>query len=334
MRNIYGYNYKPKNRPDGFIAPTLSEKDEYIPKTHIGMYTLLRNEKNQSIYMGEEQCQNVRRKTFNSVLALFREYGSPDYADLWNYNICAINDCGLNYFINNPKLAPISDLIECFEEVVETTVGRGKFQGNKVLYVSFGINKHLLLQYFKNKDEAEKNGTEVKIPKLKAIEGKSREAILFGQETFTRKNGKSITIDRNAIYNRFEHWCKLQGIGQWEGLLMALETLFKCYPVNGLEENKYYHIVTELDRLAFRPRLEKGNEEISVNLSKVIYGKTKEILARYNLDPDNLSKGKMTFDTYANNALHLLNSKMPLKYKDPDFLKEKEDTEKMEKEGE
>ncbi len=330
MKNIYGYEYKKPKRQEGYIPPSLSEKDEYIPKTHIGMYSLIRNEKNQAIYMGEEQCQNVRKKTFNSVLAIFREYGSPDYADLWNYNISVINDCGLNYFINNPKIAPLADLIECFEEVVETNKGKARINGNKSLYISFGINKALLVQYFKNVDEANKTGTEVRIPKLRPPKPKSRESVLFGEETFTKKDGNTIEIPRNAIYNRFEHWCKLQGIGETEGFLMALETLFKCYPVDGLQESKYYNIITELDRMAFMPRLEKGEEEVPVTLSKVIYGKAKEIIARYNLDPDNLSKGQMTFDTYANNALYLLNSKMPLKYSDPDFVKEKEDTERME----
>lgn len=332
MKNIYGYEYKKPNRPEGFISPTLSEKDEYIPKTHIGMYSIFRNPKNENVYMGEDQCQNVRKKTFNSVLAVFKEYNSPDYADLWNYNISAINDCGYNYFITNPKIAPIGDLIECFEEIVETNSGRGKLQGGKVLYVSFGINKELLMQYFKNADEAKKNGTEIKIPKLKPPPPKSREAVLFGKETFTRKDGGGVVIERNAIYNRFEHWCKLQGIGQGEGLLMALETLFKCYPVNELHELAYYNVVTEFDSLVFRPKIEKGTEEVTTNLSKVIYGKTKEIIVRYNLDPDNLPKGNMTLDTYINNALYLLNSKMPMKYQDPDFVKEKEDTEMMENE--
>lgn len=332
MKNIYGYNYQKKKRPEGYIPPSLSEKDEYIPKTHIGMYTLIRNPKNEAIYMGEEQCQNVRKKTFNSVLAIFREYGSPDYADLWNYNISAINDCGLNYFICNPKIAPVGDLIECFEEVVETNKGKARISGNKALYISFGINKALLVQYFKNRDEANKSGTEVRIPKLKPPGSKSRESVLFGEETFTRKDGGTIVIPRNALYNRFRHWCKLQGIGEGEGLLMALETLFKCYPVDGLQESEYYNIVTELDRMAFRQRLEKGEEEVTATLSKVIYGKAKEIIARYNIDPDNLSKGQMTFDTYVNNSLYLLNSKMPFKYSDPDFVKEQEDTEKLEKE--
>lgn len=308
----------------------LSEKDEYIPKTHIGMYSLLRNEKNQSIYLSEDQCQNIRVKTYKGILQIFREYGSPDYADLWNYNISAINDCGLNYFITNPKLAPIGDLIECFEEIVETKKGKARLQGNKALYISFGINKAMLLKYFENVAYAEKTGEPVKIPKLKTPTPKSREQVLFGQETFTRKSGEPITIDRNALYNRFEHWCKLQGIKKPEGILMALETLFKCYPIDELQETEYYNMVTELDQLAFRPRIEKGIEEVTANLSKVIYGKSKDIIGRYNLDPNNLSKGKMTIDTYINNALHLLNSNMPLKYQDPDFIEEENNIKRME----
>lgn len=334
MKNIYGYSYKKPKREKDYVPPTLSKRDEYIPKTHIGMYSLIRNPKNEAIYMGEDQCQNIREKTFRSVLEIFREYNSPDYADLWNYNISAINECGLNYFINNQSLAPVSDLIECFETVIDSNDDFAKLHGRKILYISFGIDKSLLVQYFKNRDEAKENGTEVKIPKLKPLKPKSRELVLFGEETFKRKEGEPIVIERNAIYNRFEHWCKLQGIGKGEGLLMALETLFKCYPVDGLEDNNYYNIVTELDRLAFRPRIEKGTEEVNVNLSKIIYGKTKEIIKRYNLDADNLSKGNMTLDTYFNNALHLLNSHMPLKYQDPDFVMEKENIEKIEKEGE
>lgn len=85
-----GYKYQKPARDENYIPPTLSEKDEYIPETHIGMYSLVRNEKNKSVYMGEMSCQKVREKTFNGVLEIFRKYGSSSFADLWNYNIAAI----------------------------------------------------------------------------------------------------------------------------------------------------------------------------------------------------------------------------------------------------
>lgn len=315
MKNVYGYNYEKQNRPDDYIAPSLSEKDEYIPQTHIGMYSILRNEKNKSVYMSESQCQNVRKKTYNAVLEIFREYNSPDYADLWNYFISAINDCGLNYFITNPKIAPVGDLIECFETEDKVKTGHTR------IVISFGINKKLLAEYFKNPS---------KIPKLKPPGNKSREAVIFGEDTIKiGKEGKFV-IERNAIYNRFCHWCKLQGVDKREGALMALQTLFRCYPVNGLNETEYYGMVTELDRQIFTRTYEKGEEEVPVTFSKQILGQAKDIIARYNLDPNILTKPRMDFNTYVNNALHLLNSNMPMRYRDPDFVKEKEDTEKME----
>lgn len=315
MKNIYGYEYKKPNRESGYIAPSLSKKDEYIPKTHIGMYYILRNEKNKAVYMGEEQCQNVRKKTYNAVLEIFRKYNSPDYADLWNYNISAINDCGLNYFITNPKLAPVADLIECFEQEDKVKSGHNR------LVISFGINKKLLSEYFSNPNNP---------PKLKPPGNKTREAVVFGEDTIkVGKEGKFV-IERNAVYNRFCHWCKLQGVDLREGALMALQTLFRCYPIDGLNETEYYNMVTELDRQIFTRNHEHGKESVTINFSKQILGKAEDIIARYNLDPNILTNPRMDFDTYANNALHLLNSNMPMKYQDPDFFKEKEDTEKME----
>lgn len=316
IKNIYGYRYEKPERQDGYIAPSLSEQDEYVPSTHIGMYSILRNPKSKSVYMGEIQCQSIRKKTYNSVLEIFRQYNSPDYADLWNYNISVINDCGLNYFITNPKIAPVGDLIECFETEDKIKTGHTR------LIISFGINKKLLAEYFKNPS---------KIPKLKPPGNKSREAVIFGEDTIKiGKEGKFV-IERNAIYNRFCHWCKLQGVDKREGALMALQTLFRCYPVNGLNETEYYGMVTELDRQIFTRTHEKGEEEVQITFSKQILGQAQDIIARYNLDPNILTKPRMDFNTYANNALHLLNSNMPMKYQNPDFVKEKEDTERMER---
>lgn len=318
MKNIYGYDYKKPNRTDDYITPSLSEKDEYIPNTHIGMYSIFRNEKNKAVYMGETQCQNMRKKTYNSVLEIFREYNSPDYADLWNYNISAINDCGLNYFITNPKIAPVGDLIECFEQEDKVKSGHTR------LVISFGINKKLLAEYFKNPSNP---------PKLKPPGNKSREAVIFGEDTIKIGREGKFVIERNAIYNRFCHWCKLQGVNTREGALMALQTLFRCYSIDGLNEPEYYNIVTELDRQIFTRTYNKGEEEVSVKFSKAVLGKAQDIIARYNLDSNILTKPRMDFDTYVNNALHLLNSNMPMCYQDPDYVKEKQDTKKMEEEN-
>lgn len=323
-----GYKYERQRRSGGTQGlPYLSEKDEYIPKTHIGMYSVLRNPKNEAVYMSEEQCQNIRRKTFDALHAIFKKYGSPDYVDLWNYNILAINDVGINFFIINPKLAPIGDLIECFGE--EDKLPKDKKRQLRTM-ISFGINRELLAEYFHNVDIAKKTGSKVKIPQLPPLPPKTREEVIFGQSTIQIDDAGSLTIDRNAIYNRFQHWCTLQGVDEQRGALMALEALFKRYPIDGLNSTDYYHVVTELDRKIFTPRKADGTETVEVELSSLIYGQAKAIIERYNADPANLSKSQMAFDTYANNALHLLNNNMPLVYRDPELLKDRQNTEKIE----
>lgn len=62
----------------------LSERDEYVPSSHIGMYSLLRNPKNKGIFMGEKRVEKARNETFDGVFRLYRKYGSPDFC----YDFC------------------------------------------------------------------------------------------------------------------------------------------------------------------------------------------------------------------------------------------------------
>lgn len=317
------YKYEKQKRPSDYSPIYLSEKDEYIPKTHIGMYSLLRDEKHESIYMSESSCQKVRQKTYDGIFAIYKKYNSPSFADLWNYNIAAINDSGLNYFITNPKLAPIGALIECFEFKMQANY----YQSKKM--ISFAINREVLNQYFKNYAEAKKTGKKVKIPILKRPGEKTREEVIFGKDTAVI-NGNTVEIDRNAIYNRFLHWCALQGVEKDEGLLMALESLFKLYPVNELNETDWYHVVTELDRNIFYQSPEVETTKVNITISGLLLKNIRDILTRYNSDPVNLGKKKITVEEYINNAIYFMNKNMPLKYSNPKLAKEKELTEKME----
>lgn len=325
MENKTGYKYQKPNRSKDFIPPNLSKKDEYVPKSHIGMYSLLRNPKNESIYMGEDACQNIRMKTFQSVLRIFHKYGSPDYSELWNYNISAINDAGFNYFTVNSNIAPIADLIECFEQEYKIS------NGNKRLMISFGINKEILVQYLKDVKQSKETGEKVIIPKLKKPGNKTRAEVIFGYGTIKVGIGNEVKIGRNAIFNRFQHWCSLNGISERDGILTALQNVMDDYPIEGLYDTEYYHVVTELDRMIFKSTEEK--ESFDIELSSVIFNQTNEIIQRYNSDPNNLEKGEMTFDTYISNALYLLNSKIPLKYRDPKLQQDIYDVSEMEKDA-
>lgn len=276
------------------------------------MYSLLRDSKNKGIYMGENACKNIRIKTYRAVFEIYRKYNSPSYADLWNYNIAAINECGLNYFSTIRKIEPICGLIECIEEKISSK-NPGCLNGR--LMISFAIRKDLLNKYFENYRIYQKNGGELKIPKLKPRILKTREEVIFGKKSIKISDGKSILIDRNALCNRFEEWLKIYGIDERRGVLMALESLFKEYPVDGLGDNQYYGMITELDKMIFNQEEAPGKKELQVTFSKRIYGKAMQIIHKYNLDANNLSKGHMTFDAYVNNALHLLNTNMPKEYK-------------------
>lgn len=317
------FRYQKQKRPSNYAPIYLSEKDEYIPETHVGMYSLLRDEKFESIYMSETQCQNLRKKTYDGLFAIYQKYNSPSFADLWNYNIATINDCGLNYFITNSKLAPVGLLIECFEEEKYTN-----FYSKKKI-ISFGINKEKLNEYFKRYAEAKKTGKKVKVPKLPAPEGKSREQVIFGQDTIVVNDGV-VTLDRNAVYNRFIHWCELQGVDKDEGLLMAFESLFKLYPCKELNELDYYHVVTELDRNIFYQEPKVETQKVGVTISGELIRNIKDILRRYNNAPENRGKKPITADDYVNNAIYFMNKNMPLKYSNPKLAREKELTEKME----
>lgn len=320
MKNEYGYDYQKRKRNPKELYPYLSKSDEYIPNTHIGMYSILRNPKNESVYMGEERCQNIRKKTYDAILSIYRKYNSPSFSDLWNYNITAINACGLNYFATNPKIAPIAGIIQCIEM---TDKDSHRYTRN---YVSFAVSKNALAKYFKMQEQAKITGEEIKLPVLRPIIPKTKAQIIFGKEEIEIDDKHTIAPDRNAIYNRFDHWCKLNGVSIQEGGVMALQTLIKDYPIDGLNDLNYYNIVTELDKQVFLPEQEIGTERVVVNLSKMLYNKASNIMARYNQDPDNLEKGELTLDTYVNNALHLLNSNMPMKYRNKE--KEKENDEK------
>lgn len=295
----------------GYIYPVLSEKDEFVPKTHIGMYSIFRNLKNKNVYMSEQHCQKIRLDTFNAILNLFRKYSSPDFADLFNYNIDTFTEIGLNHFARHPKIAPLSKVIECF------TYSPNR---NTIRRVSFGINKKVLSYYFQTGH----------VPIITRNKEKSRDFILFGAEELKLDKDTSVKIDRTALYRRFVDWCLLQGVDQQEGLLMALELLLNTYPLTELLPTSEYDLLTEFDKPLFAKRkgIAKGTTNKSVEISNIICALAEDIIARYNRDVNNLTK-RLDFDTYVNNALYMLNNNMDLKYQNPELYQEKLETERM-----
>lgn len=302
----------------------LTDRDEYVPNTHIGMYSLLRNPKNKGIYMGENRCEKVRKDTFSGICNLYRKYGSPDFADFYNRNAEVITQIGLNHFAYNQKLAPIADFIECF--VVLEKIG-----GGKDFVASFGINKQLISTYL----EWVKNGEPIDRDFLRTFlvnypdESKSRDFIIFGNEKIDLFDSTSVSMDRNALYRRFLDWCELQGVDKSDGILMALESLLEAYPLESVKETTDYDILTEFDIPLFhKPEKEADSVEKKVVFSGGILALAEKIVQRYNRDVNNLTK-QVSFDTYINNAVHLMNQTMPEQYRDPELNEEKKQLEEM-----
>lgn len=303
----------------------LSEQDEYVPSTHLGMYSLFRNPNNKSVYMSEARCQAIRYKTYNSVMDLYRKYKSLSYCTFFNYNTDILTKLGVNYFETHDKFAPIAELVEAFPEKIE----KDDFTGTAI---SFGIDKITLKTYL----NCLRKGTDfwgdppIAVMKRKKLQAKNRDFIMFGSDDTKIDYWKSIHMPRNPLYSQFLDWCELQELRPYEGMLMAIELLLNAHPADGLKDVTEYDYIDELDIPLYaktRKRSKKINCEVS--LSSQIYALAEQIIERYNRDPKNIAH-RIDFDLYCNNALHILNQNMDLQYRDPTIYEEKVMTDEIE----
>lgn len=317
----------PKKEYDTKYRLFLSEKDEYVPKTHIGMYSLFRNPDNTSIYMSESSCQTIRYKTYNAVMELFQKYESPNFCSFFTYNAEILTKLGRNYFATQDKIAAIAELIECFSEKVSVP------NSNPAIAISFGIEK-LTLKYYL---ESLRNGTDfwakppISVVKRKKVEAMKRDFIVFDEDETQMDYWNSIHMPRNALYHRFLDWCKLQGIEEYEGMQMAIECLLYAYPADELAPITEYDYIDELDvPLYAMPRENAKRIERTVTFSGKICALADKIIQRYNRDPENIAK-RIDFDLYCNNALHMLNQSMDLEYRNPELYAEQLEFEEAKK---
>lgn len=309
--------FQPAPRGSGYVYPLLSSKDEFVPDTHLGIYAIYRNPKNKTVYLNEEHCQKLRQKTFDSIMELFRKYGSPDFADLFNYNIETFNILGLNYLTQHPRLRPFSKVVECFEK-------KGKplpdFKYTRTV-ISFGISKKILDYYFSH---------DRRIPILGRTKEKSRDFILYGADEIQLDDKDSVEVDRTALYRKFEHWCELQSMDKKQAIQMAIKCLLDKHPLPELLPTSEYDYITEFDRPLFAKRKVYNTQKIKkqIEFSSMLYATAEAIVARYNRDPEHINS-QVTLDQYMNNAINLLNNNMDLKYRDPELYREQQETKKL-----
>lgn len=295
----------------------LSEKDEYVPSTHIGMYSLFRNPDNTTVYMSESLCQSIRYKTYSETLELFKKYESHDYRLFFTYNAEALTKLGKNYFSTHDKIAPIAELVECFTKSI-------KVKDVWAYAVCYGIDKLVLKTYLEclrtGKDFWE--SPPISVIKRKKTEAKKRDFILFNSDEIQMDYWNSIHMPRNSLYHRFLDWCKLQKLEPYEGMLMAIECMMDTLPPTELAALTEYDRLGDLDVPIYaKPRNHLNMVKREVMFSGKLHQIAESIIERYNREPKNTAK-RIDFDLYCNNALHMLNQSMDVYYRDPELYEE------------
>lgn len=295
----------------------LSEKDEYVPETHIGMYSLFRNPENSAVYMGEEHCQSIRIKTYKACMELFKKYSTQSFCDFFNYNTKALTEIGANYFSTHEKMAAIAELIQAFpNSSIENKTA--------TVSISFGIDKYILKKYIeclRNGDDFWRDPPNCVINRQKQ-EARKKDFIMFGQDKIKIDYRNSVYMPKNPLYCRFLDWCKIQEIEPYEGILMAIDYLLELHPADELEPVAMYDKISDIDIPIYaKPHNVSKRIERSVVFSGQLFSQAGKIIERYNREPKNAAR-KLDFDLYCNNALSLLNRSMDIEYSDPDLYEE------------
>lgn len=322
------FKWKRPKRGKNYVPPLLSNRDEDVPPTHFGIFYLLRNKKDPVLFMSEYQCQKLRKDAFDTVYELYKKYGTPDFANFWNYNIDTFIDVGLNKFCSNARLAPVAGIIECFEKKTKLVTN------DKWRYViSFGISKKRLSDFVQSAIRAKKAGIKIAPPRIIQKYPKSRDFIFFGD--IGLNTGKNVErIDRNAVYNQFCDWCRVSGTTHKNAITTALKEFVENHPLDEVGELQDYDVITDLDKIVFAKRRDKAiKEAVRLDIDADVFDLAKQIIWLYNRDVDNLGKPTLDLHTYVTNALHLLNRNMDLKYRDPELYERKKQIEKMEEQA-
>lgn len=305
----------------------LSEYDEFVPNTHIGITALTRNYDNKGAYMGKAALERMRANTFQSVYSLFRQCGSISFAEFFNSNLEDLCDLGLIHFEDNRALSQVVNLIECFETLRKTPP--------KSYVISFGINRKDLREYLSLQKSGATIPERLKHSKYYLKKPTEREKMLqrFGGYWIQSSHNGGFPLCNNAILRRYQAWCKLNGITLEDGLLFAMERTVNEYGEKKPEELEKYDKKTPFDYLLLKhPKKEAECVSIEVQFDGTLFAIANAIIDRMNRDPRNLLH-PIDFQLYINNALLALNKKMPLKYRDPNLYLEYGEYQKMEKEA-
>lgn len=327
---ILGDNMK---RFETYLSEIDVVPEKYIPITEIfsnPKYKLAGYTDNEWV-IGKKTIYELRRKTFYQTRKKFHEIGSKSFALFWNGNIDGINELGLNEFFKLSAFRELSSCMICFEEKIVSQINK---RNNR--YVSFGILKSNYEKYSESLRVAYENGDFPKPVNLYDPH-KRRLNDLFNSPKVTlkidgdkRKNQHAISIYKTDLYYRFEKWCKDNGKNKKEGLYAAMQALLKDEPTTKLEnpKNTAQQFSSLESPISIR---ETGEVSLCIKIPALVYDTAMAVIRRFNSDPNNISKKKLSTSLYAAQAIADFNQRVPLKYIDPIAYKEYLEIKEIEK---
>lgn len=297
----------------------LTSKDEYVPEGYIGIYSIFSEPKYALPgYSQEEWClgyktlDEMRTKTYKDVRKRFDLSGAYNFDKFWNGNLDAINDIGLNRFVKLPCFSELATAMICFETQKELNNGR------KRKYISFGIKRDIYARYYRSLSDALKTGELPK--KVNLYDRKKRHTgELFNTPTAQINfDGNVVSLSKNELFLMFEQWCKIKRKKKKQALYEAMELLMKKDPVDGLDDVKLFERDIDIRNREVVLNLAKDEENTyMIKVPEQISKDMQAIISRYNQDPENCAKEKLTTSTYAAQAIAAYNKRIPLKYLDP-----------------
>lgn len=309
----------------------LSKNDEYVPDKYIPLSDFFLNPKyalpgysEEEWVMGFKTLNEMRKKTFSQAKKRFVTAGAKSFASFWNGNLDAINDSGINQFA---KLSAFRELSSCMIAFEERIISATNKRNNR--FISFGISKDNYNKYAESLRIAIMSGS---IPeKVKLYDNhKRRLNDLFSAPTthfeFDGKDRKSqhkVTVNKIDLYYEFERWCKLKGKTKKQGIYEAIQALLDQNPINSDDSQNVLTKRNEFGSLeCVISSRESGEVNATVKMPASIYDGATAIIRRFNSDPANISKNRLTMSAYVSQAVAAFNKRVPLKYSDPVAYKE------------
>ncbi len=280
---------------------------DVVPRNYYSLTDILRHE---SIGMTEKEVLLFRREAFEATCKYMKENGFIDFKLFWNENISVLPS-EINRFANILKISKIAHLIEAFEHK-RFSSNKSKYPSN---YISFGIRKNYVKEFFGSK------GTIIPEKKQYGNSGNAEYTSKYPRTQLKIVDGEpKIDLVKTPVYVNWRKWCKIKNLPYSIAALQAMELQMERNPVEGLEDIEKMAIVSPVEKLDDYYGVLR--QKVTVCLNEDVYKLMKIIINNFNKDPKNLSQKKVSIGSYINDAINLMNSKVDLKYSNPELFRE------------